>query len=564
MAGDSENQTCKNLHNLLSSFVDTFVDFSVSGLFLPPPPSNSNLNTPFDTFYPSPDRLIAVGDVHGDLEKCKQSLLLAGIIDGSGNWSGGSSTVVQIGDVLDRGGDEIKILYFLERLKRQADKSGGKIITMHGNHEIMNIDGDFRFITIDSLKEFSDWAFWYNVGDSMKRLCSGIVDLQNDPFRGVPMELKGIRKEFHDGFKARIVALRPNGPLSTRFLANNMTVLVMGENVFVHGGLLANHVNYGLERINKEVRDWINGVRRDLWRDIGRGRDSVVWLRRFSHELAESCDCEALEHVLTTIPGVKRMIMGHTIQGKGINGACQGKAIRIDVGMSRGCINGLPEVLEIANNAEVRVLTANPAYRDSYGARVVRSGGRGLGILLEEDRRKQVEPIVETYYEILHVAEDASYEEIRRSYRVTLLQCHPDKLHASLDLPNSGEAIEDRFMKVQKAWEILGDSRSRALYDNNLRSLRCDELVADDVSLEEMMVEDVGEPLGFCYECRCGDYFCVSWHELEEMGHELCRSDKDDISVRTANDIPGCVILPCSSCSLKIRLLINTGCRVKL
>ncbi|XP_021763701.1 shewanella-like protein phosphatase 2 [Chenopodium quinoa] len=390
MAGESDTLTCKNLPNLFSSFVDTFVDFSVSGLFLPPSPSNSDPNTPLPTFNPSPDRLIAVGDIHGDFEKCKESLLLSGIIDATGNWSGGSSTVVQIGDVLDRGSDEIKILYFLERLKRQADKSGGKIITMNGNHEIMNIDGDFRFITADSLKEFSNWAFWYNVGNSMKALFSGNVDLPKDPFRGVPVEFKGIRKEFHEGFRARIAALQPNGPLSTRFLANNVTVLVMGESVFVHGGLLANHVNYGLERINKEVRDWINGVRGDLWRDIGRGRNSVVWLRRFSHELAESCDCEALEHVLTTIPGAKRMIMGHTIQGKGINGACEGKAIRIDVGMSKGCINGLPEVLEIAKNSEARVLTANPAYQDSDGARVVRIGGRaGLGVLLEDDRRKQ-------------------------------------------------------------------------------------------------------------------------------------------------------------------------------
>ncbi|CAO2838580.1 unnamed protein product [Amaranthus hypochondriacus] len=390
MAAVEESQTCKNLPKLFASFVDTFVDFSVSGLFLPPPPT-PNADTPLDTFYPSPDRLIAVGDIHGDFEKCKQSLLLAGIIDSAGNWYGGSSTVVQVGDVLDRGSDEIKTLYFLERLKRQAEKSGGKFITMNGNHEIMNIDGDFRFITIDSLKDFSNWAFWYNLGNSMKKSCSVFIDSPNDPFYGVPLEFKGIKKEFHDGFRARIAALRPNGPISTRFLANNVTVLVMGDNVFVHGGLLARHVNYGLEKINKEVRDWINGVREHLWRDIGRGRNSIVWLRRFSHELAESCDCEALEHVLATIPGARRMIMGHTIQGKGINGACEGKAIRIDVGMSRGCINGLPEVLEISKNSDVRVLTANPAYKDGYGARGMRIGRKdGLGVLLE-DRPKQVE-----------------------------------------------------------------------------------------------------------------------------------------------------------------------------
>ncbi|GAB2281973.1 hypothetical protein Dimus_016537 [Dionaea muscipula] len=50
-----------------------------------------------------------------------------------------------------------------------------------------------------------------------------------------------------------------------------------------------------------------------------------------------------LERVLATIPGAKRMIMGHTIQESGINGVCGNKAIRIDVGMSEGCINGLPE-----------------------------------------------------------------------------------------------------------------------------------------------------------------------------------------------------------------------------
>lgn len=168
----------------------------------------------------------------------------------------------------------------------------------------------------------------------------------------------------------------------------------------------------------------------------------------------------------------------------------------------------------------------------------------------------------ETYYDILHVKEDASYDDIRQSYRVALLQSHPDKLHQSFELPNSGEDAEDRFMKVQKAWETLGDSRSRALYDNKLRSSRCDDLVADDIALEEMTVEENAGALCFCYECRCGDHFLISSLELEEMGFELCTSDKDEVSVCAPEDFPGCVILPCGSCSLKIRLLISS--RVKL
>ncbi|KAJ4977091.1 hypothetical protein NE237_002197 [Protea cynaroides] len=388
-----EDPICRDLPLLLSSFVDTFVDFTVSGLFLPHP-LNHNPNTPkenpswtptsplFQTRYPSPDRLIAIGDLHGDLHKFKESLSLARLTDGNDHWIGGNTTVVQVGDVLDRGGDELKILYFLEKLKREASRSGGSIITMNGNHEIMNIDGDFRYVTEAGLDEFKVWSDWFRIGNSMKSLCDGL-EKPKDLFEGIPSVFPGIKEEFHEGFRARIAALRPKGPISRRFLSNNLTVLIIGESVFVHGGILQKHVIYGLERINEEVRNWINGLTRRLSPDFVRGRHSIVWLRSFSEELAKECDCSTLEHVLATIPGAKRMIMGHTIQEKGINGVCENRAIRIDVGMSKGCINGLPEVLEIYRNSEMRVLTSNPLYQADKK--------EGLGFFIPEQGPKQVE-----------------------------------------------------------------------------------------------------------------------------------------------------------------------------
>ncbi|KAA8532145.1 hypothetical protein F0562_006713 [Nyssa sinensis] len=342
---DTASFTCRNLPHLLSSFVDTFVDFSVSGLFLPQPtnrnpnpnlsPTNSDVplssSPPLQTVLPSPDRLIAIGDLHGDLHKSKQALRLAGLIDPFDRWIGGSTTVVQVGDVLDRGGDELKILYFLEKLKREAAKSGGTIITMNGNHEIMNVDGDFRYVTDSGLDEFRVWADWYYIGNSMKGLCDGLAK-PKDLFDGVPSVFPGVKQEFHHGFRARIAALRPDGPISRRFLSKNLTALVVGESVFVHGGLLPKHVFYGLEKINEEVRDWISGLKEKVSPGLVRGRNSIVWLRKFSDELARNCDCSTLEHVLATIPGAKRMIVGHTIQESGINGACDNRAIRIDVG----------------------------------------------------------------------------------------------------------------------------------------------------------------------------------------------------------------------------------------
>ncbi|KAI4305194.1 hypothetical protein L6164_028577 [Bauhinia variegata] len=152
-----------------------------------------------------------------------------------------------------------------------------------------------------------------------------------DPFEGLPVVFHGIKKVFFDGFRARIAAFCPGGPISTQFLSQNGTALVVGDSIFVHGGLLPRHVSYGLEKINEEVRNWINGLSGRFSPIPCREEAGVVWLRKFSKELAKNCDCSTLEHVLSTIPGVKRMIMGHTIQKVGINGVCDDRAIRIDL-----------------------------------------------------------------------------------------------------------------------------------------------------------------------------------------------------------------------------------------
>ncbi|KAG9446973.1 hypothetical protein H6P81_013101 [Aristolochia fimbriata] len=388
----SPSPICRDLHLHVSSFIDAFVDFSVSGIFFLRNPSSPDAE--IRTHYPPPDRLVAVGDLHGDLPKSLQALGIAGLIDpGTGHWTAGSTTAVQVGDVLDRGADEIGLLYFLHRLKQDAAARGGALLTMLGNHEIMNIESDFRYVDPGALPYFEDWARWYGAGSKMKSLCPPLGP-QPDIFRGVPRRLAGVREEFQSGFRARIAALRPAGPISKRFLSDNPTVLVVGDSVFVHGGLLKDHVDYGLERINQEVRRWINGRSGRRSPSFVRGKDSVVWLRRFSEESERKCDCSMLEHVLATIPGARRMIMGHTIQQMGINGVCQNRAIRIDVGLSKGCGNGLPEVLEIKGDTkEMRILTSNPIYRNS---KMFESGLRdgdkvGLGILLPENRIKRVE-----------------------------------------------------------------------------------------------------------------------------------------------------------------------------
>ncbi|KAA8528551.1 hypothetical protein F0562_035906 [Nyssa sinensis] len=131
--------------------------------------------------------------------------------------------------------------------------------------------------------------------------------------------------------------------------------------------------------------------------------------------------------------------------------------------------------------------------------------------------------IHKTHYETLGVKEYASYEEIRTSYHSAILNSHPDKLQRKSEISNPDLVSGDRFLEVQRAWEILSDSRSRAIYDNELQALRQDAVAAEDVSLEDLMVEDAGEVLEFFYQCRCGDYFSVDSLELGKMGCTLLR-----------------------------------------
>ncbi|XP_076932157.1 uncharacterized protein LOC143597561 [Bidens hawaiensis] len=162
--------------------------------------------------------------------------------------------------------------------------------------------------------------------------------------------------------------------------------------------------------------------------------------------------------------------------------------------------------------------------------------------------------ILQTYYSILSVNEDATQEEIRSSYKSALLVSHPDKLQKTSETTNS----ETRFLEIQTAWEILGNVHSRALYDAELKASRQDdEVVADEVMLEDLMVDSGGDVVELFYQCRCGDYFRLDSLELGEMGFELLmEGDKISLQARNAVDTAS-IMLPCGSCSLKIRLMIN-------
>lgn len=102
------------------------------------------------------DRIVAIGDVHGDYDNYLAVLQLAGIVDGRGRWIAGDTHLVQAGDIADRGPDTRRIIGHMQRLAREARRQGGRVHNLLGNHEAMNVRGDLRYVSEGEFAAFAD------------------------------------------------------------------------------------------------------------------------------------------------------------------------------------------------------------------------------------------------------------------------------------------------------------------------------------------------------------------------------------------------------------------------
>lgn len=283
------------------------------------------------TALPAPERLVAIGDVHGDIAALRQVLRLAGAIDERDDWAGADLVVVQTGDILDRGDSERAILDWLARLRTQAQAAGGAILFLNGNHELMNATWDFRYVTPGGFREFAD--------------------VTPDPNGTEPRLPAQILDQIPESMRGRAHAFRPGGTY-TRQLAEGNVAQKVGSTVFAHGGISPRYAEYGLERINREIRCWLADSR-SAPSDIpvpGHDPEGPVWNRSYS---LDPPDCQALERALTTLDA-RRMVVGHTVQQGGITSACDGRIWRIDTGIA-DFYGGPRQALEIRGD-QVTVL----------------------------------------------------------------------------------------------------------------------------------------------------------------------------------------------------------------
>lgn len=275
---------------------------------------------------PGSDRIVAIGDIHGDLKALRAALRLAGAIDSEDTWIGKGLTVVQTGDQLDRGNQDREVLDVLEKLEDGAKAGGGALIVLNGNHELMNASFDFRYVTRPSFASFKD--FTSRAGAATER---------------VPEDERG-----------RAAAFAPGAPYAMK-IAKHLTVALVGDSLFAHGGVLPAHIDYGLARINSDAQAFLAGHKSGMPKSLS-AEDSPVWTRVYGGDDIDAQTCETLGRVLKEV-GAKRLVVGHTVQKAGINSACSDRLFRIDIGLSSFYGDNPAQVLEITPQG-TRILKA--------------------------------------------------------------------------------------------------------------------------------------------------------------------------------------------------------------
>jgi hypothetical protein len=348
--------------------------------------------TPF--IYDKVDRIVVFGDIHGDYKMTIKLLEMSNVakivskkqlsrsknkykrkykkkkqkggdndnddVDDVNNdedfeyemeWIGGKTHVVQVGDQIDRcrpyngntcdnpktikleddEDSDVKILKLFTNLHEQAQKVGGAVISLLGNHELLNVTGEVQYVSFKGLHQF------------MKKY------LKDGKKEGVDLD------ENIDPMEARKHAFQP-GNTYGKFLGctRNATVII-GSNLFVHAGIidkLIEEFNFrsydDIVDVNILIKKWLLGlIQTNKISGYIKPGDSMFWTRILgSIEPNKSFnynECEQNLSKVLKVFKVNNMVIGHTPQSflsnSNINGTCGNKLWRVDVGSSRAFDN---------------------------------------------------------------------------------------------------------------------------------------------------------------------------------------------------------------------------------
>ena len=313
------------------------------------------------------DRIVAIADVHGSYGHLISLLRGSGLTDAQLSWRGGESHLVFCGDLIDRGLEERAVLDLVRRLQVDAAAAGGKVHALLGNHEIMNMSADLRYVPPEGFLAFLDEEHAEDRQSAWVHFSAST--------RG-PDQRQSFDRKYPPGFFGRMRAFGPDGDYG-RWLVEQPTVVKINGILFVHGGVTDLVAMLGLKGINSIVRDdiesyWdasrvlapeidgpathfaleetatrlaearVDSGQRQAARKLLQLYDSLAfqpegpqWYRGFSID-NERWSRVPLDRVLKSL-GARAMVVGHTPTGTGkITSRFNAQLYRSDVGMAYG------------------------------------------------------------------------------------------------------------------------------------------------------------------------------------------------------------------------------------
>ena len=362
------------------------------------------LLTPIALFCAQPNYVV-VADVHGDFDDFVALLQKTGVIDQDHHWHGGDTTFVQLGDLLDRGPKPRQAIDLMITLEPEAEKAGGHVAALLGNHEVMNIMGDLRYVTPANYASFA-------VADSETRRQKAWQDYSqwraghSDLLAVLPGSFNPTEADWmaqHPaGFVEQREAYAPDGKYG-KWLRSHSVVAKLGDVVFLHGGLDANMAGLGLDTINARFHDEIKSydatrqyltdkklilpffteqemvavVKAELHLEssqpippeqklqtriapflkfeswVSTAPDSPLWFRGYDAWTEEEGTAQITK--ILQLVGAKAVVVGHTVQSGGrIRSRFGGKVFLIDTGMlSSYYPGGKASALELRADGEI-------------------------------------------------------------------------------------------------------------------------------------------------------------------------------------------------------------------
>ncbi|MFK8005078.1 MAG: metallophosphoesterase [Saprospiraceae bacterium] len=253
------------------------------------------------------EKIIALSDVHGQFGILKKLLLANQVIDENNHWKNGKGHLVIVGDNLDRGDQVLEILWFLFYLQKEAESAGGKVQVLLGNHEIMVLQGDIRYI---NKKYYYTSAIFKN--------------------------------QYYHFFR--------KGSVLGDWIASHKVLTSINKNLFVHGGVsdAVLDLDLSLAEINNTfTKKMLRAKEEDILKDplltLLYSEPGPVWYRGYFDK--ENFKKKNIKSILNRL-NQNRIIVGHTSMDK-ITALFGGKVIAVDCSIKKG-LDG--QVLIIENN----------------------------------------------------------------------------------------------------------------------------------------------------------------------------------------------------------------------